>query len=101
MGPLQLSDHVVQNRLTGEQMMHWDMLNKETSNLVALFKHVPARHLLSSLAILYYVIAQLQRAHLPSKSTSRAPHRYRRSLNGILNPENFRLFCRYLSNSII
>ena len=24
------------NRQTGEQMMHWDMLNKENSNLVAL-----------------------------------------------------------------
>ena len=37
MGPLQLSDHVVQNRLTGEQMTHRGMLKKETSNLVALF----------------------------------------------------------------
>ena len=37
MGPLQLSDHVVlKNRRTGEQMTHWDMLNKENSNLVAL-----------------------------------------------------------------
>ena len=30
MGPLQLSDHVVQTRQTGEQMTHWDMLNKAT-----------------------------------------------------------------------
>ena len=37
MGPLQLSDHVVQNRQTGEQMTHWAMLNKENSNLVVLF----------------------------------------------------------------
>ena len=37
MGPFQLSDHVVQNRQTGEQMTHWDMLNKENSNLEALF----------------------------------------------------------------
>ena len=29
MGLLQLSNHVVQNRHTGEQMTHWDMLNKE------------------------------------------------------------------------
>ena len=36
MGPLQLSDHVVQNRQTGEQMTHWAMLNKENSDLVAL-----------------------------------------------------------------
>ena len=37
MRPLQLSDHVVQNRQTGEQMTHGDMLNKEKSKLVALF----------------------------------------------------------------
>jgi len=36
MGPLQLSNHMVQNRQTGEQMMHWDMPNKENSNLAAL-----------------------------------------------------------------
>ena len=34
---LLLSDHLVQNRQTGEQMTHWDKLNKENSNLVALF----------------------------------------------------------------
>ena len=34
MGLLQLSNHTVQNRQTGEQMPHWDMLNKENSNLV-------------------------------------------------------------------
>ena len=38
MNLLQLSDQVVQNCQTGEQMMHWDMLNKENSNMVALFK---------------------------------------------------------------
>ena len=37
MGHLQLSNHVAQNRLTGKQMTHWDMLNKENSNLVAFF----------------------------------------------------------------
>ena len=37
MGPLQLGSHMVQNRQTGEQMTHWDMLNKENSNLVPLF----------------------------------------------------------------
>ena len=36
-GLLQLSNHVVQNCHTGEQMTHWDMLNKENSNLVAFF----------------------------------------------------------------
>ena len=50
------------NRQTGEQMPHWAMLNKENLNLVALF-NMSQRSLLSSLAILYHVIAQLQRAH--------------------------------------
>ena len=36
-GPLLLSDHVVQNRQTSGQMTHWAMLNKENSNLMALF----------------------------------------------------------------
>ena len=36
MGPLQLSGSRGSTRQTGEQMMHWDMLNKENSNLVAL-----------------------------------------------------------------
>ena len=31
-GSFELSDHVAQNRQTGEQMMHWDVLNNE--NLV-------------------------------------------------------------------
>ena len=35
--PFQLSDHAIQNCQTGEQMTHWAMLNKENSNLVALF----------------------------------------------------------------
>ena len=35
---LQLSDQLEQNCQTGEHMMHWDMLNKENSNMVALFK---------------------------------------------------------------
>ena len=30
MGPLQLSDQVLQNGKNGEQMTHWDMLNKST-----------------------------------------------------------------------
>ena len=51
MGPLQLSDHVVQDRRTREQMMHWDMLNKATK-----FEFSP---------FLYHVIAKLQRAHSP------------------------------------
>ena len=38
MDPLQLSDHLVQNRQTGEQMTHWDMLNKATTKFeVSLF----------------------------------------------------------------
>ena len=38
MGPLQLSDHVVQNRQTGEQMVHWDMFNEATKFEFSLFK---------------------------------------------------------------
>ena len=36
-GPLQLRDHVVQNRHTGEQMTHWDVLNKTTKFEFSLF----------------------------------------------------------------
>ena len=36
-GPLQLSDHVVQNRQTREQMTHWDVLNKTTKFEFSLF----------------------------------------------------------------
>ena len=32
-----MSDHVVENPQTEEQMTHWDMSNKEHLNLVALF----------------------------------------------------------------
>ena len=38
MGPLQLSDHVVQNRQTEEQMTHWDMFNKATKFEFSLHK---------------------------------------------------------------
>ena len=55
MGPLQLSDHVVLNRQTGEQLTNWDKLNKTT-------KFGQLRQLLSSLVILYHVFAQLQGA---------------------------------------
>ena len=52
------------NQQTGEQMTHWDMLNKATIKIWIVFvQHVPVRHLLSSLAILYHMIAQLQEAH--------------------------------------
>ena len=39
-------------------MTQWDMLN-----WIFFVEHVPVRHLLSSRAILYLVIAQLQMAH--------------------------------------
>ena len=51
MGPLQLSDHVVKDRQTREQMTQWNMLNKATKFEFSLF--------------LYHVIAKLQRAHSP------------------------------------
>ena len=40
MGPLQLSDHTVQNRQTGEQMTHWDMFKKATKFEFSLFNMV-------------------------------------------------------------
>ena len=47
------------------------MLNTKNSNLVALFNIiVPVRHLLSSMAILYHVIVQLQKAHFHVKMKS-------------------------------
>ena len=57
MGHLQLSDHVVQNRQTGEQMMQWDMLNKENSNLVAFFFTCPNASIALQFGDLYHVVA--------------------------------------------
>ena len=37
MGPLQLSNHVVQNRHSEEQMTHWDMLKKAAKFEFSLF----------------------------------------------------------------
>ena len=37
MGPLQLSDHMVQNCLTGEQFTQWHMLNNATKFQFSLF----------------------------------------------------------------
>ena len=51
-----MSDHVVR---TGEQITHWDMLNKEHSNLVALVKMSQC----VQFGDLYHLIPQLQRAH--------------------------------------
>ena len=64
MGLLQLSNQVVQNRHTGEQMTHWDMFKKSHQIWIFFVEHVPVRHLLSSMAILYHVIAQLQKTLL-------------------------------------
>ena len=36
-GPLQLIDHIVQKHFAGEQIVHWDIQNKEYLNYVALF----------------------------------------------------------------
>ena len=52
MGPSQQSDHLVQNCQTGEQMTHWDMLNKATKFE---FFSVPLRLQFSDL---YHVIVQ-------------------------------------------
>ena len=63
MGHLQLSNHMVQNRHTGKQMTHWDMLNKENSNLVAFFNMSQSVICSPVWRFLYHVIAQLQKAH--------------------------------------
>ena len=69
MGPLQLSDHVVQNRQTGEQMTHWVMLNKGNSNLVAFFNM--SQCVICSPVWRFctmHVIAKLQRAYYKWKN---------------------------------
>ena len=48
MGHLQLSDYAVQDRQTGEQMMHWDILNKATKFEFSLF-NMPQRTIYSRL----------------------------------------------------
>ena len=67
MGLLHLGNHVAQNCQTGEQMMHWNMLNIQRKFKFGGFVwHIPVRHLLSSLAILHYVITQMQWAQFIS-----------------------------------
>ena len=44
-------------------MTHWDILNKENSNLVAFFTCPSASFALQCGDFLYHVIAQLQKAH--------------------------------------
>ena len=64
--PLQLAIHVVQNRRAGEQKSHWDKTNKENYHLKLCMSFVclvPVRLLLSSMAVLYHVNGQLQRAY--------------------------------------
>ena len=51
------------NRQTGEQMTHWDMLNKENSNIVALFNLYQCVICSPVWRFLYNVIAQLQKSH--------------------------------------
>ena len=64
MGYLQLSDHVVQNLQTGEQMTHWDMLNKATKFEFSLFYMSHCVICSPVWSFLYHVIALLQMAHL-------------------------------------
>ena len=58
--------HVVQNRRPGEQKSHWDKINKENYHFILCMSFVclvPVRLLLSSVAVLYHVNGQLQRAY--------------------------------------
>ena len=57
-GPLQLANHVVQNRLTEGQTSHWHKTNKGNYHLKLCMPFVclvPVRLLLSSTAVLYHV----------------------------------------------
>ena len=63
MGLLQLSNHVVQNRHTGEQMTHWDVLKKATKFEVSLFNMSQCVICSPVWRFLYHVIAQRQMAH--------------------------------------
>ena len=57
-GPLQLANHVVQKRRTGEQKSHWDKTNKGNYHLKLCMPFVclvPVPLLLSSTAVLYHV----------------------------------------------
>ena len=65
-GPLQLAIHMVQNRRAGEQELHWDKTNKENYHFklrMSFVCLVPVRLLLSSVAVLYHMNGQLQRAY--------------------------------------
>ena len=69
MGPLQLSNRVVQNRQTGEQMTHWDTLNKATKFEFSLFNMSQCVICSPVWRFLNHVTAQLQRAHFCSSLT--------------------------------
>ena len=56
------------NRQTGEQMTHWEMLNKATNFEFSLFNMSPCVICFPVWRFLYHVITQLQRAHCHRKS---------------------------------
>ena len=60
---LQLSNHAAQNRHTGEQMTHWDMLKKAAKFELSLFNMSQCVICSPVWQFLYHVIAQLQMAH--------------------------------------
>ena len=62
MGHLQLGNHVVTNRQTGEQMTHWDMLKKATEFEFSLSNMSQCVTCSPVWQFLYHVIAQLQMA---------------------------------------
>ena len=69
MGLLQLSNHMVQNRHTGEQMTHWDTLNKATKFEFSLFNISQCVICSTVWRFLNHVTARLQRAHFCSSLT--------------------------------
>jgi len=69
MSPLQLTNLVMQNRLTGEQMTHWDMVNKATK--LNFFPYLNSFQCVICSPVrrfLYLVIAHLQRAHCSTRN---------------------------------
>ena len=81
MGLLQLSNQVVQNRHTGKQMTHWDMLKNRTKFEFSLFNMSQCVICSPVCLFFYHVIAQLQMAHWRFTVVSSSSHHKRKRGN--------------------
>ena len=70
MSHLQLSDHVVQKSPYWRANDALGHVKQRKFKFGGFFEHVRVRHLLSSMAILYHVIAQLQKAYFNDTKTN-------------------------------